>query len=217
MLLKNKKIVFLGDSITEGVGTTDPKNRYFEVIARKTGAICKGYGISGMRIAKNRTPSGPESFDMWFNYRVKDMDKDADVVVVFGGTNDYGHGDAPLGTIDDFTEDTFYGALNVLYKNLIETYPTSRIIVITPTHRLNENEICNERGIRNVANLLGYVNIIKEVAGKYSLPIIDFYGELGITPQNEQQRKLYMPDGLHLSDKGNEKMADFFISKIESL
>ncbi len=28
------------------------------------------------------------------------MDSDADVVVVFGGTNDFGHGDAKLGTFE---------------------------------------------------------------------------------------------------------------------
>lgn len=28
--------------------------------------------------------------------RVDEMDDDADIVIVFGGTNGYGHGDAPM-------------------------------------------------------------------------------------------------------------------------
>ena len=217
MNIKGKKILFLGDSITEGSGTSSKEKRYFELIAKETGAICKGYGIGGTRIAKNIDNSTEYEWDKWFNSRVDDMDKDADVVVVFGGTNDYGHGTAPLGNINDMTEDTFYGALNVLFSHLIEKYPTAKIVAITPTHRLNENRLINEVGVRNMTNLCGYVNIIKEVAKKFSIPIMDFYSELGINPEIEEQMKLYMPDGLHPSDKGNEKMADFFISKIKTL
>lgn len=217
MDINGKKILFLGDSITEGVGTTKPENRYFEIIANNTGAICKGFGISGTRIAKQLNPSDESTFDKWFNSRVEKLDSDADIVVVFGGTNDYGHGDAPLGNIDDMVEDTFYGALNVLYTNLLNKYPFGRIIVITPTHRLDEHRLINEYGIRNAGDLPKYVSIIKEVAQKYSIPIIDFYSELGISPEIESQRKAYMPDGLHPSDEGNKKMAEFFISKIKNL
>ena len=35
------------------------------------------------------------------------MDSDADVVVVFGGTNDFGHGDAKLGTFESRDPYTF--------------------------------------------------------------------------------------------------------------
>ena len=217
MDIKGKKISFLGDSITEGAGTTAPEKRYFEIIAKKTGAICKGYGIGGTRISKNTKPSIEPICDKWFNSRVDELDKDSDIIVVFGGTNDFGHGDAPLGNIDDTAEETFYGALNVLYSNLISKFPTARIIVITPTHRLNENRLINEIGIRNMTNLKGYADIIKEVAKKYSLPVFDFYSKLGITPEIEEQKNLYMPDGLHPSDKGHEKMADLFISEIQTL
>lgn len=193
MDIKEKKILFLGDSITEGVGTTSDEKRFFEIVARETGAVCKGYGIGGTRIARNRIPSENARHDQWFNSRVETLDKDADVIVVFGGTNDYGHGDDPIGSIDDDNEFTFYGALNVLYTNIINKFPKSRVIVITPTHRINENLLLNERGIRRNTNLCGYVNIIKEVAQKYSLPIIDFYGELGICPEIEEQKTYICP------------------------
>ena len=52
MNIKGKKIAFLGDSITSGVGTSSLKKVYWKVIERKTGAVCSGFGISGTRIAK---------------------------------------------------------------------------------------------------------------------------------------------------------------------
>lgn len=55
---------------------------------------------------------------MYFCGRLDEMDKNADAVVVFGGTNDYGHGDAPFGLFTDRTDETFYGACHTLMSEL---------------------------------------------------------------------------------------------------
>lgn len=47
MELQGKKAIFLGDSITEGVGASCPKNRYVSVFAKMSGIEVKNYGISG--------------------------------------------------------------------------------------------------------------------------------------------------------------------------
>ena len=51
-----------------------------------------------------------------------DMPEKADAIVVFGGTNDFGHGQALLGTPDDRTPETFWGACHVLMQGLMEKY-----------------------------------------------------------------------------------------------
>ena len=50
------------------------------------------------------------------------LDEDADVVIVFGGVNDYGHGDAELGTFENKDPYTFFGGLRVLIESLQEKY-----------------------------------------------------------------------------------------------
>ena len=138
MKLAGLKAVFLGDSITEGSGASSPDKVYWRVLGERTGLIVRGYGVGGTRIARQHSPSANERWDLCFNQRMYDMDKDADIVCVFGGTNDYGHGDAPIGGIDDNAEDTFYGALNHMYSYLVSTYPSSFIFAVTPLHRLND-------------------------------------------------------------------------------
>lgn len=145
------------------------------------------------------------------------MEKDADVVIVFGGTNDQGHGDAPLGKPDSRDEGTFRGALNVLCENLINAFPKAGIVFITPLHRLNEDADWNSFGVRNAAPLSGYCDIIKEICPKYSIPVFDAYSELGINPVFEVQKEIYMPDGLHPSDNGHERLADYIISKLRAM
>ena len=77
----------------------------------------KGYGVSGTRIAVQKKEIN-EAWNENFIERAKRMDKNADIVCVFGGTNDYGHGDAPIGNIGDDNPATFYGALNTLFRYL---------------------------------------------------------------------------------------------------
>ena len=63
------------------------------------GAEVKNYGISGTRIAKQTHKSENERWDMDFLSRVDIMDENADVIVVFGGTTDFGHGDSKIGNM----------------------------------------------------------------------------------------------------------------------
>ena len=102
MILEGKKICFLGDSMTEGYGLENVGDRYDNVLCREYSlASVKAYGVNGSRLAHQKTPSKMPRYDLSFCSRMYDMDKDADAVVVFGGTNDFGHGQAPLGSIDN--------------------------------------------------------------------------------------------------------------------
>ncbi|MBE5925169.1 MAG: SGNH/GDSL hydrolase family protein [Lachnospiraceae bacterium] len=208
MNLSGKTINILGDSITEGTGASDENHIYWKYFETIDGATVNAYGIGGTRIAKQRVPSEEAKYDEYFGKRVAGMANDADIVLVFGGTNDHGHGDAPLGHMSDRTDDTFYGALHNLYTALIEKYPASRIIVMTPLHRLGENDDINGFGIRNVGTLKDYVNIIKEVAAYYALPVIDLYETSGMQPELPILQSTYNPDGLHPSDAGHKRIYD---------
>ena len=216
MELKGTKINFLGDSITEGAGTSSHDKMYTMLIEREYGAICQNYGIGGTRIARQKTPT-EEKWDRDFISRVPEMDNDADIVVVFGGTNDFGHGDAPIGTMSDRTPYTFYGALHCLYTALIEKYPGVPIVVLTPLHRLNEDSPKGDNKPAPVGTLKEYVNIIREVAEYYSLPVLDLFKESGLQPKIPVIQQKYVPDGLHPNDDGNAILAHKIARFLETL
>ncbi|MBR6510137.1 MAG: SGNH/GDSL hydrolase family protein [Clostridia bacterium] len=216
MELKGLKINFLGDSITEGHGASKPENCYVSKIAEKTGAICRNYGIGGTRIARQIKPSKEERYDKYFSSRIDSMDEDADIVAVFGGTNDFGHGDAPIGNINDNTPDTFYGGLNFLYKNLIAKYPDAFIFVITPLHRTNEENLKGDGSKEKESlSLREYVKIIREVADCYSLPVLDLFANSGIYPEIPAHKEKYTVDGLHPNDFGYEVISKRIIKFIK--
>ncbi len=216
MELKGTKINFLGDSITEGAGTSSHDKMFTMLIEREYGAICQNYGIGGTRIARQKTPT-EEKWDRDFISRVPEMDNDADIVVVFGGTNDFGHGDAPLGTMDDRTPYTFYGALHCLYTALTEKYPDVPVVILTPLHRLNEDSPKGDNKPAPVGTLKEYVNIIREVAEYYSLPVLDLFKESGLQPKIPVIQQKYIPDGLHPNDDGNAILAHKIARFLETL
>lgn len=214
MKLKDLKINFLGDSITEGVGTSCTDEMYPNVLKREAelGEV-RNYGISATRIARQNPPADPPSrADLDFCMRYTEMDDDADIVVVFGGTNDYGHGNAPFGCDSDRTPDTFCGALHYLMSGLIKKYPESTVVFMTPIHREGENTPDSKGFI-----LTNYVDQIKKTAAYYSIPVLDLFSIGGICPDILEQKSALCPDGLHPNDAGNHLIAQRLKGFLETL
>ena len=207
MELKGLKAVFLGDSITEGHGCSSPDKVFWQVLAARTGLEVKGFGVGGSRIARQAPSVPPEVYDEDFGRRAMRMDKDADIICVFGGTNDFGHGTAPIGEFNDTDPNTFYGALNAMFTYLIDTYPHSFIFVMTPLHRSHEEEASFNTKNPNSLPLIEYVRIIRQMAERYSIPVLDLFEMSGIYPVVRPVRDAYMPDGLHPNDLGHAKLA----------
>ena len=208
MNLKGKKIAFLGDSITERYCASSIEYCFVERIKRdKELAEAYNYGIGGTRIARNIEPSPEPAWDQNFISRVDAMEQDVDAVMVFGGTNDFGHGDLPFGEFGDETEDTFCGSCYVLMKMLVEKYPSVPVVVATPLHRTGEYELVNKFG-KPRKPLCEYVEIIRKTAARFSLPVLDLYASSGMQPCIDAQNKLYFVDGLHPNNLGHEKLAN---------
>lgn len=209
MNLQGKVINVLGDSITEGVGASDPGLRFTDVLARQFGCRVNNYGISGSRIARQAVVTA-EPYDRDFCMRVDEMDASADAVVIFGGTNDYGHGEAPLGANGDRQPDTFYGACHYLMDHLLTRYPGKPVLICTPLRRSNEDDPLGDgtgRKLHAFAPLRVYRDILLEVAFQYSLPVLDLYATSGVQPANPAILRALLPDGLHPSDAGHALLA----------
>lgn len=216
MELKGKTLLFLGDSITAGSGVSGKEETYWYRLGQKTCASCIGYGVGGTRIAEQQ----PDGFEALGNFctRAQQMQKTADAIIVFGGTNDYGHGDAPLGTLQDRTPKTFYGALHTLILYLLNAYPTAQIVFLTPLHRVGEaDRLYNERGMRLSGNLQTYVDIILAVCEEYGLPVLDLFRTSGLQPNVPIIKENFVPDGLHPNAAGHRRLAERLESFLKAL
>ena len=222
MDLKGKTINFLGDSITEGCGVSVVEaNRYDNVIKRKSQLKkVNNYGIGGTRIAYQRHPSQKARYDQDFCARSYDMDKSADIIIVYGGINDYLHGDAPIGMFGDKGRETFCGSVYYLMDTICKLYPNAIHVFFTPAHCFCDDgfSLIEEKPEdREEHYLYEYTEIIKKTAPLFGFYVFDLSEELKIDPKNEVERNKYAPDGLHFNDDGHNMLADAVIRCLESI
>ena len=220
--MKIKKVNILGDSITWGYAPmTGEKllHSYAEILKEKLNLqVLNNYGINGSTLA-----SGENAFEPMC-LRYSQMEDEADLVIVFGGTNDYGRDDfsVPLGNINNIDFCTLYGALKKICGGLKQKYPSSILFFITPLQRaLIEND-CHLKYATKLKNQRGYtledVRIaIKEVCEMYEIDVFDLYEECEINTKKAVLR--YLPDGLHPTEEYHEilagKIVEFIKKKYE--
>lgn len=203
------RILFLGDSITEGIGASSHDSSYVSLVRKKTGYEVLNYGVSGTRIARQKKFSATTLRDYDFLLRLVIMPKDADFVFVFGGTNDFGHGDLHLGNIGVRDANTFVGSLYLLIEALIAKYRREKICFILPLHRFDESpKLCKgELGDELGASLQEYVEVMTKIISSYGIDYIDLYNN-GFPKPKVSTGDEYTADGIHPNDKGHELVSN---------
>lgn len=222
MNLKGKKVAFVGDSISEGVGVSAWENCYHQLVKKKAElAWAHVNAISGSRIAHQINPSECPRGDLLMSGRAYDLPKDADIVVVFGGINDYCHGDAPIGAMGDTTCGTFWGAVDHMMKYLKSTYPT--VVFMTPGRcfcdgHSGEEPSCHEYKRGNAVPLPEYVQAIVACGEKHGVPVLNLYERLPIDPADPAQMAAYISGGgVHYNDRGHAMIADLLLAFLQDI
>ncbi len=207
------KINFLGDSITQGAGAERPENMYTVLVADYFKAEECNFGVGGTRIAKQVKRTNNPDDDVFMCRAVK-MPTDADFTFVFGGTNDYGHGDAKLGTFDDRDDYTFYGAFHNLVAYLVSAFPKNKLCFILPIPRFDQDNPYGD-GSKDepIAPMSAYIKAEKEVLVYYGVEYLDLSGTFYI-PESAGYGELFC-DGLHPNPKGHRVLADCLIAYLK--
>lgn len=211
--IRYHNINILGDSLTEGVGARTPDKAYPVVLSKLTGAKVNNYGLSCSRITDIVSDvSNPASFVD----RMYSMDKTADLVIVFGGTNDFWYGDCPIGKRTDTKPDTFYGALNTMIPYLKNAYPNADIVFLTPYQQSKDADETHTykrstHGNFGTGTLSQYRTAMLDRCEYYNVPVLDLYAdfELNTVDNREALEKYgnYLCDGCHLNDAGYNLLA----------
>lgn len=200
------KINFLGDSITYGSGSSARGKDYVSLVGKILGADVNNYGVGGTRFAVLNNPKKDSPYEEDFNTRARKMG-DADIVFVFGGTNDYGHGTTVLGDKKSRNVYEFCGAINLLIDFLDERYGKEKAIFILPLPRYgggNRYGEFEENSYR--PTFYDYVKAEREVLEERGQTYLDF-SEFFPEPETDKGDALTV-DGLHPNDRGHALLAE---------
>lgn len=193
----------IGDSITYGLDPNSPSERLVNPYPSQLRDLCgfvtvNNYGISSSTVATKSSDSNWNAQRNPMVLRYKQM-VDADVITFLGGINDFWL-NVPLGTLGSTDTDTFYGALNVLFRGLVTKYPTKPILAMTI---LDYKNATNGNG----NTLVQFRQAVKDVCAYYSIPVFDLGIEVGFSTRVESQVTALIPDKLHPNQSGVDIMA----------
>lgn len=207
-ILKNKKWLVVGDSITDQTGRANHNYHYY--LAQMVGGMTiYNYGLSGTGFF-NRS-----------DVASKITQTDVDFISIFLGTNDWGNQIASnqkqLGVFGDTGTTTISGCINTTITGLIDIFPLIPLVIFTPLPR------GNNWGLNGADNAYGYnlkdlVDLLHQYATHYSLPILDLYAASTLYPWNATANEYYFKppegstyppvgDGLHPNDEGHKALA----------
>ena len=224
---KMKRVLILGDSISDKRHIGCTKN-YWGFLAEKLFFTPYVYAVNGAQMF--RLPGQLKAF-------AKDHKFAPDVVFAFAGSNDF-NANTPLGewysvkdvTVNrngkkakvkkrsfNFDESSFRGRINILMKDIKETYPNAKVLIVTPLHRgyawfgnanvQPDESYSNERGLF----MDDYASVIREAGGVWSVKVVDLFADSGILPNLRSQDPFIHnvnSDRLHPSTKGHKIVAD---------
>lgn len=202
-----KKISVLGDSILYGVGLNDRvKENITTHLANWTGATVTNYGISGTKISGDGSTS--------FHKRFPDVSKNADLTIVFGGTNDYWHKSTDIGEINSTDTNTFCGAINSIIDYHCNNNGQKELLFVFPFNQYYGGAGSDTDHGHGSFNK--FRDAMKSICDSRGIPFLDLLAESGMdVAHNATHKSLFTTDGVHAKPAGHLRVAERMFAKIE--
>lgn len=202
---KKIKVVFFGDSITQGgVG---PKGYIV-----KLDSIIKQQGLADNYELLGAGVSGNKVYDLYLRIEADVLDKNPDVVIIYVGVNDVWH-KATSGTGTD--PDKFEKFYRAIIKKLQDK--NIKVIVCTPATIGEKIDNSNQQD----GDLNYYSNMIRKIGKEANLSIcdlrLDFNTYLLKNNPNNLQRGVLTGDGVHPNETGSIFLANEMWKAIQTL
>lgn len=194
--LKDKKIVFLGDSITAGNGgtlTLDGSGlAYTNFIAKYTDASIVNLGIGG-------APFEGSDNDDALVHRYTDIPKDADIIVLFAGINDLFAGSEKFGSLSKLEEGTYCGDIHETFQQISKRHPDADVhVVITYPNKMEKYQQFVDE------NWQDYADVQIKLAKRFGFHVINLYEEGFMDSDDSKIRGAFFKDDIHPDDLGSE-------------
>lgn len=202
-----KKVLILGDSIS-----ADAYQSYDKWVTKLinagffTKSLIKNSSQHATGFVARYTAEGATDNDFIHRMEAVTDKEDYDLVVVFGGVNDFIQ-NIPMGEAGGDKTEEFIPAVDYFFEYLVNNFINARICVLTPLRTFNVNK--NQAG-----KYLGdYAEYIRTAAKAYCLPVLNLTDESGFCPFVDTFKNAWtlMPegyeahDGVHPTEEYGEK------------
>ena len=202
---KKSKVIFFGDSITQAGVQQGGYIVRVDSMCRVEGKS-EDYDFVGAGIGGNKV------YDLYLRMEDDVLAKNPDIVIIYIGVNDVWHkSSSGTGTDADKFEKFYQAIINKLKAKSI------KIALCTPAAIGERTDFSNPQD----GDMNHYSNIIRTLATKNSLPLIDLRKSfLDYNLKNNSENKdrgILTTDRVHLNAKGNQLVADEMWKAVKGL
>lgn len=207
--LNGKKIVFYGDSVTA-------QNKFPVIVKEYYGINAINMGVGGSTIFYR------SNSDMSSDTRINNIPSDADIVMIMGGTNDWGkiQIEDELIYSNGFDRTKFKGAIAYIVQHIQAQCPNAKIIWCTTIGGQNETRATSSPTIqylpqKDMFGQSGYTfrNAEIEVCNILGIEVCDTWS-CGINGNNAY---IMIGDTVHPTDAGAKLIANYIIGYLKSV
>lgn len=203
---KGAKVGCLGDSLT-AMGSRW-QSRLAKLMSFDS---ITNYGVSGTTVTSSRGEG-----ESTFRDRAPNMADDLDLIIVLTSINDNGSAygvfneSEGTGTLEDATDktgndvSTIAGAGLALIDILRNKYPNKDIVFFSHPHT-------------HWPWSFGEADMYREVCGRHSVPFFDLLRYSGMDGTFTAENTAYFTDGVHLTDAGNDRLADYMAAALRTI
>ena len=211
-----KNIVFIGDSITEGITSAIDQNGNFISYVTYANSYLHfqrvlNHGVGGRMFSVY----GGEELSLAMNFgNVTNID--SDIIVVFAGVNDFlsNPSNKRFGNIDDKMSTAGYcGSVRYFMKQLKEYYSDREIFFVT-MYNVNKNAERQYSDVNGQPTLDDYLDVQRKLAEEYGFNIIELYDNGFMDCTDKESSDYYLRDGLHPKDNGNIVLGEHIAAEL---
>ena len=211
----DKQVVFIGDSITEGVGgNLDPEGNKISYVNYVDEALdfkaVLNHGKAGRTVT---------------NYGDMELSVDADIdnlinidcnpVVIFIGVNDYLYysPEKRFGALDNGSTAGYCGAIQSFVEAIERNYPDKEYFFVT-TYPLLSTDSSTYTDYAGTPTFDDYMQIQRILAERYGYHMIDIYNSGFMSTQDAVTTANLVPDGIHPNDAGYRMLGEHIAAEL---
>lgn len=211
----DRQVVFIGDSITEGVGgildAAGNKISYVNYVDEvldfkavlnhgKAGRTVTNYGDTELSLDAN--------IDQLINI-------DCDIVVIFIGVNDYLYysQEKRFGALDNGSTAGYCGAIQSFVEAIERNYPDKEYFFVT-TYPLLSVDGSTYTDYTGTPTFDDYMQIQRILADRYGYHMIDIYNSGFMSTQDAVTTANLIPDGIHPNDAGYRMLGEHVAAEL---
>ena len=211
-----KNVVFIGDSITEGItSAVDQNGNFVSYVTYANSYLHFQRVLNHGKGGRMFSAYGGEDFSLALNFgNVTNVD--SDIIVVFAGINDYlaDVSNKRFGDAKDVLSTAGYcGSVRYFMKQLKEYYGDREVFFVT-MYNMSKKSTCAYTDYNGQPTLGDFMKVERELAKEFGFHVIDLYDTGFMDCSTKESSDYYLRDGLHPKDNGNIVLGEHIAAEL---